>query len=233
MGYMDKVTDLGSVFGTATGGGSMNPMAALGGLAGEAASAWYGNRMAQQRQREAYGQQLTMMQNRYQMQTKDMMAAGLNPMLATSQGAPMPGGVGQAQTNKPDLVQAISNAMVSTAQSGKIKQETENLKTENENLKNTAVLLQKQTSKTEAEIEEIDQKIKTGKATEAEINRKTELMEIQKELVRVQIELGVQERKLKHPEEIASGTQGAEISAIISRTLKPLIDMLSGAARIK
>lgn len=232
MGYMDNVTSLPGIAKAGGAGAAFNPAMALGGLAGEAASAWYGNRMAQKRQHEAFDQQKYMMSNRYQMQTKDMMAAGLNPMLATSQGAPMPGGVGQAPTSKPDLVNAMANATLSSAQAAKTRQETENLKVENSNIMDAGVVLQKTQRKIDAEIDEISAREKVNKATEQEINRKTELILIQKELIRIQTELGTQELKIKTPEEIASGAEGAAQSATVSRILKPLIDILSGASGV-
>lgn len=233
MGYMDQYTDLGTVSGSSsgsTGGGGMgfDIASALGGIAQEAASAWYANRTAEKRQHESFDQQKWMMQNRYQMQTGDLKAAGLNPMLATSQGAPMPSAPGPAPVTKIDAVNAMATARVSSAQSAKMQQETENLKVENNNLKNTSEILIKQLSKIDAEVEEIDQKIKTGKASEQEMIRRTELMDIQKELVRAQVNLSLQERRIKTPEEIASGAEGASQAATVSRILKPLIDLLGG-----
>lgn len=232
MGYMDAIS-LGSIASPAAAGGAsaFNPATAVGALAASGAASWYGNRMGQKRQHEAFDQQKYMMENRYQMQVKDLKAAGLNPMLAYASPAPMPGSVGQAQTNKPDVVGDVTQGTLASAQAAKTRQETENLKLESNNIQNTAVQILKQISKTEAEIAEIDQRAKTGKASEQELQRRTELMSIQKELVRVQASLGSQELQIKTPEQIASGTEGAAVSATISRILKPLIDMLGGAAR--
>lgn len=244
MGYMDSTLpglapvasaqsaqSLGTIAGSAAGALNFNPITAGVGLLGSAASTYFANKAAKTNQRDAFEQQKWMMQNRYQMQTRDLKAAGLNPMLAVTQGAPMPGSVGQAPVQKVEAINEMSQAMLSSAQAQKTVQETENLKIENSNLRDTGLLLQKQWFKTQSEIDEIDQRAKTGKASETEITRRAELIEIQKELMRVQILLGRQEWGIKRPEQIASGTQAAEISATIERALAPLIKMLGGAAQ--
>lgn len=216
MGYMDAI-QLGGISGSAlpAAASAFNPMAALGGLGMEAASAWYGNRMAEKRQHEAFDQQKWMMQNRYQMQTKDMMAAGLNPMLAVSQAPPMPGSVGQAQTSRPDFLNAVSNALVSSAQAQKTMQETHNLKTEN--LQNM-IAWPTMMKKLDEEINNLQQLVKTGQADESQ---KKKLAQLQQ-----------QQYEMQRPEEIASGSQAAVFAAQLQRALKPLIDMLGGASRI-
>lgn len=233
MGYMDNLTDLGTVSQTApAAASSFNPAMAVGGLAASAASAWYGNRMAQKRQHEAFEQSKWLFQNRYQMQVQDMKAAGLNPMLAAGSGAPSPGAPAQAPTQSPDLINAMANATVASAQAAKTRQETINLKAESGNIMETFKVLIRTQEKIGAEIGEIDQRINTGKATEEETKRKAELINIQKELMRVQIQLGLQEKDIKTPEQIASGAEGAAQSATVSRILKPLIDLMGGASGV-
>jgi len=200
-------------------------MTALGGLALEVGSAWYGNRQAQKRQREAFDQQKWMMQNRYQMQTKDLMASGLNPMLAVSQGAPMPNAPAAAKTDKPDVGQ-MATIMLATAQAAKTAQETENLKTENEINLNTAAAWPTTMTKLAREIENLEQQKATGKASEEDLKRLADLHKAQADAERQGI-------KMKRPEEIASGLDAATYSAMASRVLKPLIDVLAGAAKIK
>lgn len=221
MGYMDGVTDLGTVFGSGSAGavGGFNPVAGLAGGALEFASNWYGNRKAQARQREAFDQQKWMMQNRYQMQVGDLKAAGLNPMLATTQGAPMPGSVGQASVKTPDMVNAMANATVSSASAYKMRQEALNLQIENNNLRNISVIQLKTMGKINAEIDEIDSKIEQNKASKEEINRRADLLRAQALLV-------MQEFRTKEPEEIASATEGAVTSAKIKRIYSPLFDIL-------
>jgi len=226
MGYMDTV-QLPGITGTAVGASSgLNPLTALGGMGLEAASAFYGNRMAAKRQHEAFDQQKWMMQNRYQMQTKDMMAAGLNPMLAVNQGAPMPNAPAAAPVNKPDMVNAMANAQISSAQAAKIRQETENLKIENQNLQNTAAAYPTVMTKMAKEIQEIEQRIATGNATKED----TEKL---KELHAQQAKLAGQEYDIRRPEQLASGIDAAKYSAMVTRVLKPLIDILIGASKFK
>lgn len=229
MGYMGEMTDLGTVFGSGSSAGAaagaFNPAAALGGMAAETASAWYNNRMAQKRQHESFDQQKWMMQNRYQMQVADMKAAGLNPMLATSQGAPMPSSVGQAPVKSPDYVAAMSQAMLSSAQAAKTNQETKNLEIENNNLQNAAKLQIKAMSRIDAEIDEIDSRIKQNKASKEEIDRRADLL-------RVQAMLAAQELTIKTPEAVASATEGAEIGAKIDRWFRPFLNAIGGAQKI-
>lgn len=220
MGYMNM--ELPSLMpGAAAIGGGFNPMAAIGGLALEFGSAAYANRLATRRQHEAFDQQQLMYNTRYQNQVKDMMAAGLNPMLAVSQGAPMPGSVGQAQTNKPDMVNAAANLMISSAQAQKTKQETENLKLENQLKQQEVFQFPFSFDKLREEIKNLEQQVKVGKATEDEKRKLIALHE-------VNAALGKQGLELKRPEAIASGQEGAVVAAGLSRILKPIIDILHG-----
>lgn len=234
MGYMDGIS-LGSISSAASGGAAaaFSPVAAIGTMGAEAASAWYGNRMAQRNQHEAFDQQQFMYNNRYQMQVRDLQKAGLNPMLAYAQPAPMPGSVGQAPVQKPDMAGAMVQSTLASAQAAKLRQETENLKVEQSNAMQTGILINQQIQKVNSELEEIDTKIKNNKASEKEIQKRTELMDYQKVLLQVQAGLGNQELAIKTPEQIASGTVGAEVAAHVSRILKPLLDTLGQATRIK
>lgn len=223
MGYMDSIS-LGGITGSAGGGAAaaFNPAAAIGGLGMEAASAWYGNRMSQKRQHEAFNQQQYMMQNRYQMQTKDMMASGLNPMLAATSGAPMPNAPAAAQTQKPELMQAVAQSQLASAQAANIRQQTENLKLESENIKNTAASFPTIMQKVSAEISDLEQRVKSGQASQSD----TEQL---KELHAMQTKLGGQEYDTKRPEQVASGLGAAEFSAKMERVLRPLLQILNQA----
>lgn len=209
----------------------MSWLGAIGGMGMEAASAWYSNRKAEQRQHEAFDQSKWMMQNRYQMQVNDLKAAGLNPMLAVSQGAPMPSVPSPAPVTKPEISNTFNQTKMVTAQTAKMSVETEGEQIKNEISKNTALLTLQTMQKVNAEIEQINQKIKVDKATESEILRRTELLNVQKELVKAQADLASQEKRIKTPEEIASGQEGAAQAATVKRILQPLIDILGGAVR--
>jgi len=227
MGYMDAIQLPGiSAAGTGGAAAAFNPATAIGGLGLEAASAWYGNRQAQKRQRESFDQQKWMMQNRYQMQTKDMMAAGLNPMLATTQGAPMPNAPAAAKTDKPELMQAVANSQLASAQAANIRQQTENLKLESENIKNTAAGWPTMMAKLSAEISWLEQQKASGKASEEDLKQL-------KELHAIQTKLGGQEWDTKRPEQVASGLDAAQYSAMASRVLKPLLEILNQGAKFK
>lgn len=227
MGY-GTIQELPDITGKASPSvtSAFNPLSAIGGLGLEGVSAWYGNRTAQKRQREAFDQQKWMMSNRYQMQTKDMMAAGLNPMLATTQGAPMPNAPSPAKTDKPELMQAVANSQLASAQAANIRQQTENLKLESQNIQNTAASFPTLMRKLGAEISDLEQKVRTGKASEEDTKQL-------KQLHAMQEKLGQQEYETKRPEQVASGLDAAQYSAMVSRVLKPLLDVLISGAKLK
>lgn len=230
MGYMDnmQLSTMANPVASAGAAGAFNPALALGGAALEIGATAYGNRLANKRQHEQFDQIQAMYGKRYQMQVADLKAAGLNPMLAYSQGAPAVASAGQAQTKSPDMVNAMSNAMVASAQAGKLRQETLNLQMENINTQETGTNLLYLRGKLAAEIDAIDAEIKLKGASTAETERRTKLIEAQTLLTEITKKLSAQELKIKFPQEMASGTEGAKIGAYINATLDPLIKALSG-----
>lgn len=216
MGYMDSLT-FGAGAPASTLATGFNPAAAIGGLALEAGSAWYGNRQAEKRQHEAFDQQKWMMQNRYQMQTKDLMAAGLNPMLAVNQGAPMPNAPGPAPVKNFDPMTAVTT-MATAAQAQKTQEEAKGIHFDTlfkyETMDNNLKII-------EQNLNQIRQNIKTGESTEA-------LNKAEKALTDVKAKLGSQEWDIRRPEQLASAGAAAEGSAKVSRVMKPLIDILGG-----
>lgn len=95
---------------------------------------WYTNRQNQKNSREQREWEKYMYQNRYQMQVADLMAAGLNPMLAYQQS---PGSVptgSTAQAQKPDTVRAMNETRIASAQEANINSNTQKMIAEKNNI---------------------------------------------------------------------------------------------------
>lgn len=98
------------------------------------ADAWYTNRQNQKNAHQQMDFQKYMYQNRYQMQTADMMAAGLNPMLAYNQS---PGSAPQgssAQAQKSDAPRIMNDSRIASAQEANISSDTEKKRAETDNI---------------------------------------------------------------------------------------------------
>lgn len=213
-------------------GTSFDPVSFATGGAMDAASTWYNNRQAEKRQHEAQDFSAQQFATRYQTTVKDIKAAGLNPMLAYQQGGGSPPSSSAASSSgKLDLASATATTRLSSAQAAKIDEETENVKAERRNLEMLWAKMNIEGAKISNEIEEIDQRIRNGKATEEETKQRTELLKRQQQLTDLQTQLAMQEKQIKTPEQIASSTEGAQVAAHVSRVLKPLIDAINGALK--
>lgn len=203
--------------------------AIAGGLAADFASTAYANRLNTKAAHSAQDFSAQSYASRYQTQVRDLKAAGLNPMLAYSQSpGGGPSGV-MAPQKGPESFRAVNESKLASAQAAKIEQETSNLRLEADNLSAIYDRLQNEIVKVGNEVHEVDQRIRSGQASEAETRKRTELIDRQKELTEMQIQLSKQEKIIKTPEEIASSTQGAQNAAHIQRTLAPLLDAINAA----
>lgn len=98
------------------------------------AETWWQNRQNEQAAGAQRNWEKWMYQNRYQMQVKDLIAAGLNPMLAYSQS---PGGVptgAASRAEKPDMINAINSTRMASAQEANIQQNTQKQMAEERNI---------------------------------------------------------------------------------------------------
>lgn len=89
-----------------------------------ALSAWYNNRSALHRQHEAQDFEKEMYQHRYQYQVQDLMAAGLNPMLAYLQSPGSAPSMSPASAQGADLGNLSVSSKLASAQEGKLHQDT-------------------------------------------------------------------------------------------------------------
>lgn len=206
-------------------------LAALG-VGADLASTAFGNRLQTRAAHHAQDFSAQQFAKRYQTQVADLRAAGLNPMLAYGQSPGSgPSGIMPQQRTPENISSKINETRLVSAQAAKINEETENLKFERKNIATIQYKLTQEVMRTNREVDEIDQRIKTGKAQEGEHQKRQELIEQQKHLTSLQAQLAAQEKNIKRPEEIASGTEGAVQAAHISRVLKPLIDAINGALK--
>lgn len=199
----------------------------------EYASGAMNQRYALERQHQAQDFSAQQYEKRYQTQVTDMKKAGINPMLAASQGAgSAPQSSAASGGGQVNFREAENTSKMATAQEAKTKQETSNLKTEQKNLEAVQDKLNMEVAKIGNEVMEIDQKIKTGRATEQEIILRQELTKRQTQLTEMQFKLATQAYNIGRPEEMASGTKAAEYAATIEKALSPVIKTLGGAAKI-
>lgn len=215
-GYMDM--SFGAPTSAASSGsgiGGIGAVGAIAGLAGEIGSAWYGNRMAEKRNRESFDQQKWLYSNRYQLQVNDLKAAGLNPMLAYANAAPSVSAPPPAPVHRMDIG-AMSQVLMASAQAAKTATETESISMDNLVKKASLMNLY---DEIHYRVRELEQRIKTGKATQEEV-------EARRDLVKMERRLAEQEYNIKGPEEFASAGAAAKGSATVTRLIKPVVDVL-------
>lgn len=103
-------------------------IAGVGGALLNTAGSFLNQRFAKERQHDAQGFEEQMFRNRYQMQTQDLMKAGLNPMLAYTQGAPgAPGSsaAGYAESNiGTNAAGTFNQSRLASAQEANIVEDT-------------------------------------------------------------------------------------------------------------
>jgi len=202
----------------------MSGWAAAAQAAGDIASTWYANRKAEHLQHQAQDWSAQQYATRYQTTVKDLQAAGLNPMLAYGSGPGSPPTASAPPVQKMDISRVFNESRLASAQAEKMKAETSNIEAEYDNIVQINDRINGEINRLQVEIKEIDQRVQVGKASEKEIQARTELLKRQDTLTAYQIELAKQEKAIKRPEEIASGTEAATTAAHVSRALKPLID---------
>lgn len=95
-------------------------------LLGSLGSALLGNMFAKDRQDTAQQFSASQFANRYQTTVTDMQAAGLNPMLAYSQGGGSPPGGTMSNSQVPDFGAVMNQAKLTSAQAANIEADTEN-----------------------------------------------------------------------------------------------------------
>lgn len=109
--------------------GMESMMSGGGSVFGDLVTGWVNNQYAEDRQNSAQNFSAEQYAKRWQTTTSDMKAAGLNPMLAYSQGVgSSPSGSPASSNATPSLSQAYSRGSVASAQTANIEADTDNKK---------------------------------------------------------------------------------------------------------
>ena len=113
----------------------------LGAIGGglDIAGTWYNNREAQERQNRANDANQENYAKRYQLEVQDLMKAGLNPMLAYSQGAGSIAGSsaaspGQTSSLGSNVVSSYNQSKIASAQEANIEAQTQKTLAEKSNI---------------------------------------------------------------------------------------------------
>lgn len=220
-------------------------------------SGWLNNEAAEDRQNSAQNFSAEQFASRYQTTVKDMQAAGLNPMLAYSQGGGnAPSGTVSNAAPYGDLGSNFTQARMATAQVANIAADTENKKAQ-------AALIEAQAAQAWASAGQSNANVGLINASvekvQAEINklRGDTNFEVQQDALRQIVWKLNQEGNLAQERGISEGQSRAMMAASIqkiftevdlnkldikaaealnnlgrtSRELKPIIDMILGVIR--
>lgn len=241
MGLFDS---LGSALGVA-GSSLVSPVFSL-------ASGLLGNKMSADRQEAANEFSASQFATRYQTTTKDMQAAGLNPMLAYSQGGGNAPSSAIASANMPDIGSSFSQSRIASAQEANLAAQTrktnaeanvveqtgiDSAKASISNLLSQSGLNLEMQGRVMAETEKIGSEIRNLQSTDQQIHAMISNLAEQNKLLKAQgIEsaaraamLGAQARLISAEARI----QGFNIDAIIqsggvgrlAREVKPISDI--------
>lgn len=110
-------------------------------VGGDLVTGWLNNQYAEDRQADAQNFSARQYATRYQTTVKDMQAAGLNPMLAYTQGVGnSPGGVVGSSNATPSLGSSLNQSSIASAQSANIRADTVNKEAQTENIQADTIL---------------------------------------------------------------------------------------------
>lgn len=147
-------------------------------ILGSLATGLLNNAAASSRQEDAQEFSAQQFATRYQTTVKDMQAAGLNPMLAYSQGGGTPPSSAAASSvGTPDIGATISQSKLSSAQVANIAADTENKKAQ-------AALIEAQTAETLASAQHKGTLVSSTEAVTQKIHE--EIKNIKSENVRIE-----------------------------------------------
>jgi hypothetical protein len=128
-----------------------------------------GNMFASDRQDDAQDFSAQQFATRYQTTTKDMKAAGLNPMLAYSQGGGSPPSSSAASASMPDVGATHLQSKMTTAQVANVNADTENKAAQAKLIEAQAAQAWASAGQSSANVQKIDSEINKIKAETANL----------------------------------------------------------------
>lgn len=199
--------------------GMESMMSGGGSVIGDLVTGWVNNQYAEDRQNSAQNFSAEQYAKRWQTTTADMKAAGLNPMLAYSQGVgSSPSGAAASSNATPSLSQAWSKGSVASAQTANIEADTANKEAQADLIRAQAAHAWASAGQATSNTGLIDETVKKVQAETAKIKGDTNF-EQQQQLLKNTVFNVYQQGVLAQEKGMSEGQSRALMQATIAKIL--------------